>query len=720
MKIALVYPPLCDPTCGYLSLPYLASYVRARRTYDVSILDANIESLVFLSAPHRVAALIERSKKRHHRLARMAPSSGPERHRLDDLCIGLGIEPGAVRMAMETMRDPAKFYNYALYHRAASILRRWVRLLGTEGHGGMFEDFFLSSRLEINCCSLATLTRPEVLDGFLEPFHDYVEEELLPKLRGQGADVIGIGVTYHEQLPFALALAREIRRALPRARIVMGGTDISQVFKFSRDTGAFEHLLRFADAFVIGEGESGFLELLDAYRDDGPTAQIANVVSAQTWPIRKTIVPRYEPLDDLATPSYADLPFNRYLSPEQFVYYSPTRGCYWDRCTFCDYGLAGDRPTSPWRQRPLDRVIEDLRIVSREARFVYFSVDVIAPAYLVRLAERLITEKIDLRWGAELRLERYLDDSRSRLLRESGCVGLSVGFESGNQRILDLIDKGTNVGDTRRIIASLAKADICVQIMGFTGFPTETHEEALDSVALLEDLRSKWSFGGLGTFTLTAGAIVAKKPSEFGLSAVRPRPGDDVHCMLDYTETIPPKSLEQEEAIDQRIRALRHSCELPRPFVGGIDTAHSYFYFDRFHAGVRNELDQPLSSRPDWDVSLAGTLVDRPATGSEKAASAGEGAEVTAMVLPDGRSIAVPRLVRDLKTIMDKRRTYAGMLAELHAGGLKGRLLRMLLDRLAEASLLHFHPREFSDLENDTCLAQSDVEVRRKAAASIL
>ena len=57
--------------------------------------------------------------------------------------------------------------------------------------------------------------------------------------------------------------------------------------------------------------------------------------------------------------------------------------------------------------------------------------------------------------------------------------------------------------------------------MGFTGFPTESYEEALDSIHVLEELRGHWTFGGLGTFELTPGAIAAQNPSHFGISELK-------------------------------------------------------------------------------------------------------------------------------------------------------------------------------------------------------
>ena len=66
-------------------------------------------------------------------------------------------------------------------------------------------------------------------------------------------------------------------------------------------------------------------------------------------------------------------------------------------------------------------------------------------------------------------------------------MAISVGFESGNQRVLDLIDKGTRPAQVEQTIVAMNNAGVAVQIMGFTGFPTETRAEAQDSVDFLVD-----------------------------------------------------------------------------------------------------------------------------------------------------------------------------------------------------------------------------------------
>src|SRR3954453_5604364 len=54
MKIALVYPPTCDPTAPYLAVPMLTGFLRAHGV-DVLPVDANVEAYDRLLGPAALA-----------------------------------------------------------------------------------------------------------------------------------------------------------------------------------------------------------------------------------------------------------------------------------------------------------------------------------------------------------------------------------------------------------------------------------------------------------------------------------------------------------------------------------------------------------------------------------------------------------------------------------------------------------------------------------------
>jgi len=698
MKCVLAYPPLSDPTCGYLSLPYLASAVRAERPdFDVTIVDANIEALHFCSTEEHIAGLQRLAGEKLECLERRQTWSKDDFLLYRDCIAGKQITGRSVNDAIAVMQSQTRFWDYGEYYSAALTIKRWLQLLASQGKPGMFADFPLSKDGSVNLCNLAALASEPVLSTFGAPFARYFREAFVPRLRDEAADVLGVGVTYHEQLPFALFLAREVKRALPSVRIVLGGTDISQIWKSSRATRSFLQLFDFADAIVIGDGEHALISILDAYAA-GREPEGHGILTRNYPDGRAGWSPVYENVDALPAPSFEDLPWDLYFSPERFVYYAPTRGCYWDRCTFCDYGLAGDRPTAPWRQRSLARVTEDLRAISRESRFVYFSADVIAPSYLVKVAEALLEARIDIRWGAELRLERYFDERQCGILRRSGCVAVSVGFESGNQRILDLMDKGTKTDQIARVVRDFSTAGIGVQIMGFTGFPTETYEEAMDSIRLLEELREHWVFGGLGEFQLTAGAIVARQPQRFGLVSVSTRPADDLHAFLDFREQIPSKTEEQMRDIERRAIQMRHPFELERPFACGTDTAHSYFYLSRYGKETRAQLDLAVGTDcEDSILTLRG--VSMPNAPQAVFAWVNSGAEASQsgvngciLATDDGRLLWFSDTVGQLAPLLDGRYTFQEVvsIAE-HKLGLAPLRTDLHLRHLKSCGLLWFH-----------------------------
>ena len=593
----LLYPPLTDPTSPYHSLTYLRSHAVAQGFCDITIRDTNIEAFHHTLRPGPYRRVVQDARQRQRELlARTAPSE-PEEREMALLLTAEVADRDALLAAVRTLRSPEEFYDYARYRAAVGRIQGWMGVLSTLGFPGQFHGFDLTAGEHLDLSNTASLRAPGVLERLNQPFRPYWEEVLLPQVTAEAYDLIGLNITYTAQLPFALHLADLLRRHSPGSDLVCGGTEVSHLWKYRASDETYDTLLETFDASVIGEGESAFLALLRSRTSGGwpeesgvrPAARHRAAAAPAAPPVLQI-----EKLAGIATPDYDGLPWDLYLSPHRFVYYSPTRGCYWNKCTFCDYGLNGDGPTSPWRQDPAERVVQQVAQVSRQARFVYFSVDVLAPAMMLRFAEEVIERGIDVRWGAEIRLERYWSPQKCATLRRSGCVAVSVGFESGNDRVLSLIDKGVTVEQTRRTVHNLAEAGIAVQMMGFTGFPGESAEEALDSVRFLAGLREQWTFGGLGSFDLTSGAIIAKQPERFGIRDAAPRPGTDIHRLLQYTPPVVWSAAQREEV--RRRKLALQSAEFDRPWVGGTDTPHSYFYHARYGTGV---LEALAAARPD-------------------------------------------------------------------------------------------------------------------------
>lgn len=597
-KVALIYPPITDPTSGYHSLCYLDTYARSRGLPAADIIDANIEAFHHSYTDAAVADMVQTLS------APMAPDPlgfyRPEQLRAELLAVG-DPDPAAIRAAVATMQDPVRFYDYDQYRQAVDSITAWMNCVGAMGYPGQFRSGFSpNAPAPMMLGSMKVLRRESAIARVNRPFQHYYDHSLLPRLVGR-YDVVGINVTYQYQLPYALWLMRLIRRAMPDVFLIAGGTEISDTWKYMVDKSRLFELFDELDAVVVGEGETAYEHILRSRAAGDLPAGHANVRLHPRHGAVRALPLIYEPIRELPTPDFSGLPWDSYLSPERFVYYSPTRGCYWNKCTFCDYGLNGDSPTSPWRQNTVDLMIRDVQRLSEVAKFVYFSVDVLAPAAILRFAEQVVERGIDVRWGAEIRLEKYWSAERCALLKRAGCTAVSVGFESGNQRILDLIDKGITPAQVRNTIEAMSGAGIGVQMMAFTGFPSETAREAMDTVDFLAENRDSWTYGGVGTFVLTSGAIVARHPERFGIDNLRPIPNSDIHRVLLYDDpdADPDGADPDRRRVDEAKQAL-DPCDYPRPWMSATDTPHTFFYHDRYGTGVR-ELTQAAKRLTDAD-----------------------------------------------------------------------------------------------------------------------
>ncbi|GGL05294.1 hypothetical protein Sme01_63840 [Sphaerisporangium melleum] len=581
----LINPPLTDPTQPYHSIPYLVGAARRAGFSGGRCVDANIDALNHLARPEQVGGLLDRARRTRERIEAAEAVTRADELDYRAALAAEGLAPDFVARAIEIFKDGPSFHHYPTYRQAVLAMKRWQELLCLDGTPQSIADFQVRLGGVVNLSCYEDLCDSAVLDALTGPFAPYVEGPFQDLLREREWRLVGFSVGFTGQLPVALRLAREVRAAYPDAVIVFGGTEVCDHVRFARVPGDHWRLFTDADLIVPGEGETPFCDILAAVRDGRPLTGIPGVLSREDPPSHSASI-NYENMADLPAPAYDVWDWDSYWSPEPVVLYSPTRGCYWNKCTFCDYGLNSDRPTSPSRERPVEEVVADLERITGFSRTVYFAVDAMSPRYLRLLCDAMKDLPAKVRWAAELRLERtFPKRDMAQRLRDAGCVAVSFGYESASQRVLDLIDKGVRIAEVPEILRELAKHGIGAQMMGFTGFPGERGDEAARTYDFLIEHEDLWSIAGIGTFSLTPGSIVAKSPGTFGVDMVPlPRSEDVVRYLpwYDRAEGVArwPGEIDRRPG-DDRMRLVRRAVD-DRPFVGGIDTAHTLLYFSAF------------------------------------------------------------------------------------------------------------------------------------------
>jgi len=590
MRVALVYPPTCDPTAPYLAVPMLTGFLRAHGVSVVPI-DANIEAFDALLERGSLGRLRDRLEARLVELDGKTILGHAEQLEYVALARARGdahAVPEGITEAKAILRDETRFFDADAYASAVATIDAALRVVSATHHP-LHVDF-TAYRTPFGLTTMDEVER--AASPGADPFDDYVTETLIPRLRAEGVRVVGLSVCFPGQLQPAYAFATKIKRALPDVHVTCGGPGITQMLirlsgkRLARALGPF-------DSACVFEGEHTLLALVRALDAGTSLREVANVVVRD-----KLMGARWlsghgmEDLKALPAPDFEGLPLERYLAPRLVLPYDPTRGCYWGKCTFCHYGLA-EVGTAAYRERDVARVTEHLRALAEKhgTRHFYFSQDSVAPKTIVKLSQALIDAELDVRWATDLKPEKYLTAERAEVLRKAGAVACALGVESAAPRVLELIDKGAPVEVVSNVIDRLAGAGIAAEAMCFTEFPTETADEALATLDFLDERADRLGVFIVGEFGLTHGSLVAQNPARFGIKETWELEGDHLGLGIFFAPDSPWKTDEERAVVDERLEELSSAFTLRSyPWAGAVSTAHTILYYERFGPGVFRDL----------------------------------------------------------------------------------------------------------------------------------
>lgn len=297
--------------------------------------------------------------------------------------------------------------------------------------------------------------------------------------------VIGISVRNiddqnRESSTFFLEKVKEVVdecKNLSPAPVVLGGAGYS-IFP--------ERALEFlgADMGIQGEGERAFVELLDRLERDAGTAGVPGLYlrgsGAQGARRFETDLSAFPlPDDDLLAP-YSS------LTGEIWVPIQARRGCAMN-CSYCSTGVIEGRDV---RVRCADQAVEWIARCTRAGFQKFFFVDNAfnIPTNLgLEICRRLAGEAQDATWRCILNPLR-VEEELVAAMAEAGCTDVSLGFESGCERILQMMNKKFTVNQIRQ--ASSLLGDYGIRRMGFLllGGPGETIESAEESLSFADSL----------------------------------------------------------------------------------------------------------------------------------------------------------------------------------------------------------------------------------------
>ena len=252
-----------------------------------------------------------------------------------------------------------------------------------------------------------------------------------------------------------------------------------------------EYLTKGADYIVIGEGEQ---TLSDLIHDMDNASSIPGLAFHKEGVVVKTLKREVlRELDSLPLPAWdlANIEEYRQRWIKKNGYFSinmtTTRGCPY-KCNWCAKPIYGNRYNS---QSP-EHVVQELKylIAHFKPQHIWFCDDIfgLKPGWVNAFAALIQKENIHIKFKIQSRADLLLQENNVAALARAGCETVWMGAESGSQKILDAMDKGTTVEQIYKASAMLKKHGIHPSLFLQFGYPGEEMPDIEKTIRMVQDI----------------------------------------------------------------------------------------------------------------------------------------------------------------------------------------------------------------------------------------
>ena len=336
-------------------------------------------------------------------------------------------------------------------------------------------------------------------------FHKCIRQLSFMSIEEEKADIFGISISYESQVVPTLVLAKEIKKKSPYSTIVIGG---SFLYTFYEEFYKLLYLIDWVDYLVLGAGELFFLSLEDR-RIELDKIDGINVTNIG----RKTVIDTRGCLENptVYIPFFSDINFALYPTKEKAFPYMIKDKCYYGQCNFCN----GDRVTKQNVVKNTREALKAIKIISDRIHVenVYFVDAALSPKDIRDIANSPYVDKIN--WIANGRFENeFNDEALIREISQKGCTMLRFGLESGSQKVLDLMNKGTKIETIERILQLTASYGIRNHLYIMFGYPGEEEKDREATIDFLTRNRRNISSYSISVFQPIPGTRVYERLSE--------------------------------------------------------------------------------------------------------------------------------------------------------------------------------------------------------------
>ena len=305
--------------------------------------------------------------------------------------------------------------------------------------------------------------------------------ELLPSLSElKSSQYIAFSISFESQLIPALLIAAVLQKH-KKITVIWGG---SFFYNYAEASIKLLTTLNIIDCLIIGPGE----RILESICCCGIHKTINSKEFVSSTLFGKIILQQKstEQHPTVYLPDFKDLDFSRYFSSNHAFPFMIRNTCYYGSCKFCN----GDRDCGIIESKNIKKAFQSISEIVRECDIdnVYIVDAALSPHGFQTIAA--MDEPVSFSWIANARFEEVLiQEDLVKRLKQKGCRMLRFGLESGSQRVLNLMNKGTKVNTASSILKNVHSAGILTHIYLMYGYLGENQKDRVETLQFLKKNR---------------------------------------------------------------------------------------------------------------------------------------------------------------------------------------------------------------------------------------
>jgi radical SAM superfamily enzyme YgiQ (UPF0313 family) len=314
---------------------------------------------------------------------------------------------------------------------------------------------------------------------------DYTFGDIKREIKKFNPDFVGITAAT-SMIPDAYSVAAIAKQYNNAIKVAIGGSHVTYVPELTlRESPNIDYV-------IIGEGEVIFSNLLRYLKGKIGIREVKGLAYRNGNEIRiNSSESLIKEVDSIPLPSLDLLPMERYTADgTKFGTIMTSRGCPYN-CIFCSSSLQFGKI---WRGHSAERVlmelkrmIEDYNIHEIEFLDDTFTLNI---KRAIEISQMIKKERMDIRWSASARVNLF-NEEVANAMRVGGAHTVYFGIESGNQKTLDFIEKGTRVEQSIVAVEKGNRAGLNTMGSFIIGFPYDTEEEVKSTISFAKKVKVK-------------------------------------------------------------------------------------------------------------------------------------------------------------------------------------------------------------------------------------